>query len=112
MPRSPHRQPYPRKWVLFLLCVFMTLVMNAGSAFAQRRVICDSGSDCGPDPSRTTTAVYDRAVAARTTIMNQRGPANPLMIVNRTPMVKNVLGSRSYDYSINLVSLSGLNNTN
>jgi len=44
--------------------------------------------------------------------MNQRGPANPLMIVNRTPMVKNVLGSRSYDYSINLVSLSGRNNTN
>jgi len=93
------------------MCVVMAVVISASTAFAQRRLMCDSAADCGPDPGRTTPAVYDRAVAARTKIMNQRTAANPLVVVSRMPMVKTVLGSRSYDYSINLVSLAGRNNT-
>jgi len=44
--------------------------------------------------------------------MNQRTPANPTIVVARSPLVRAILGSQSYDYSINLVSLAGRNSTN
>lgn len=95
-----------------LLLFALILLVCSNNAFAQQRIVCSSDTGCGPDPTQTTTAVYNRAVAARTAIINQRGHANPMIVVNRLPMVKAVLGSRSYDYSINLISLAGRNNTN
>ncbi|HEY2498515.1 MAG TPA: RHS repeat-associated core domain-containing protein [Candidatus Angelobacter sp.] len=93
--------------------VYACLLLTQPALQAQQRVLlCDSDVSCGPNPTGTTTTVYDRAVAARTQIINQRGPVHPLTVVGRTPMARNVLGSRSYDYSINLVSLAGRNNTN
>jgi RHS repeat-associated protein len=92
--------------------VASALLVNVTSAFAQRQLLCDSDTACGPDPTTSTTVIYDGAVAARTKIMNQRRAANPLVMVSRMPMVKTVIGSRSYDYSINLISLAGRNNAN
>src|SRR6201996_9356626 len=103
--------PGPRNRAFVFLCFVITLFMFAGAAFAQRRLLCDSDASCGPDPSATTSAVYDRAVAARTAVINQRA-GNHLVVIGRIPLTKAVLGSQSYDYSINLVSLPGRNNLN
>jgi YD repeat-containing protein len=73
-----------------------------------RKIVCDV--DCGTDPNSTG---FSGIVAARASIPNQRGGGHPLAVMPRMPiLVRNVEGSQSYDYSVNLLSLTGRNGSN